>query len=235
MPFQIPPPEVILAFAIVIFFAIGLHEYAHCKFAELAGDPTPRLYGRVTLNLTKHFEPMGTMMMVLSSLSGVGMGWGRPAPMDSRRMRNPRWDLFAAVLAGPVSNVVQALVYAVALRLALRGGAIGLGDVGQALDREHTPFLAALLALGALVNLSLAVFNLLPLGPLDGHWLFGLLLPEKQNILWNQWHRRYGRTILWILVLMPAFTNQMVSPLGSYFRLTVPRLFSLFTGVPLGY
>lgn len=229
----IPPPEVILAFAIVIFFAIGLHEYAHCKFAELAGDPTPRLYGRVTLNLTKHFELYGTLMIALSSLSGIGMGWGKPAPMDPRRMRNPRWDLFAAVLAGPVSNVVQAFLYAVGLRLALRQGSFGLGQVGAALGQDHASLLALLLTLGVEVNLGLAVFNLLPLGPLDGHWLFGLLLPEKQNILWNQWHRRYGRTILWVLVLLPTFTQGKLNPLGEYANLLVPRLFSLFTGVPL--
>lgn len=231
----IPPPEVILAFAIVIFFAIGIHEYCHCKFAELAGDPTPRLYGRVTLNLTKHFELYGTVMMALSALSGVGMGWGKPAPMNEKRMRNPRWDLFAAVLAGPVSNVVQALLYAVFLRLVLQRGVISLGDVGHALAREHTPFVAALLTLGVLINLGLAVFNLIPIGPLDGHWLFGLLLPEKQNILWNQWHRRYGRNILWALVLLPTLTGGYIAPLRTVSRIFIPRLFTLFTGVPLEF
>ena len=231
----IPPPEVILAIAIVIFFAIGIHEYCHCKFAELAGDPTPRLYGRVTLNLTKHFEPLGTFMIVLSSLTGVGLGWGKPAPMNEKRMRNPRWDLFAAVLAGPVSNVVQALVYALVLRVVLHRGAVGLEDVLGAFYRDRSTFLAALLTLGVQINLGLAVFNMIPIGPLDGHWLFGLLLPEKQNILWNQWHRRYGRTILWILVLLPTFTMGKINPIGMVARTFIPRLFTLFTGVSLEY
>ena len=234
MPFTIPPPEVILAIAIVIFFAIGLHEYAHCKFAELAGDPTPRLHGRVTLNLTKHFEPAGTFMIVLSSLTGVGIGWGKPAPMNERRMRNPRWDLFAAVAAGPVSNLVQALVYAFALRFALKGGMMSIHQLFAALNREHTSFLAALLTLGVMTNLGLAAFNMIPIGPLDGHWLFGLLLPEKQMILWNQWHRRYGRNVLYILVLLPSFTQGMVDPIGSVARPVLFRAFNLFTGVPLG-
>ena len=75
---------------IVIFFAIGLHEYAHCKMADVAGDPTPRYYGRVTLNLFKHFDPVGTMMIIITTLYGFGIGWGKPAPMDARKMKNPR-------------------------------------------------------------------------------------------------------------------------------------------------
>src|SRR5579862_7063453 len=105
------PPEFVLVQIIVLFLGVGLHEYAHCKFADMAGDPTPSFYGRLTLNLFKHFELVGTMMMILSSLSGFGIGWGKPAPMDPKKMRNPRWDFFFAVLAGPISNVVQAVIY----------------------------------------------------------------------------------------------------------------------------
>src|SRR5580658_8524945 len=101
-----------IAEAFVLFFGVGLHEYAHCKFADMAGDPTPGIYGRVTLNLTKHFELYGTLMMIVTALVGFGIGWGRPAPMDPRKMKNPRWDFFAAVAAGPITNLLQAIIYA---------------------------------------------------------------------------------------------------------------------------
>jgi hypothetical protein len=153
---SLPPIETILAIIIVIFFAIGLHEYAHCKFADMAGDPTPSIYGRVTLNLTKHFEPAGTLMMIISSLTGVGIGWGRAAPINPAKMRNPRWDTFAAVAAGPISNVIQALFYAVALRFALSSGTVTLDSLFDALTHKPTTFVAALLGMGVLLNLGLA-------------------------------------------------------------------------------
>ena len=233
MPFNIPPPEVILAIAIVIFFAIGLHEYAHCKFADMAGDPTPGIYGRVTLKLWKHFEPLGTFMMIVSSLTGYGIGWGKPAPANPSKMRNPRWDWFASVAAGPISNVVQALLYALVLRYGLYAGWFSTDQVLMAAYREPSGFVVALLSLGVLLNLSLALFNLIPLGPLDGHWLVGLLMPEKQNLLWNQWHRRYGGQILLGIVLFSQVTH-----IPILYRVIGPALnssFRVLTGVPLGY
>ncbi len=232
----LPPPEIIAALALVIFFAIGLHEYAHCKFADMAGDPTPGIYGRVTLKLWKHFEPTGTIMIAISSLAGYGIGWGRPAPINSSKMRNPRADLFAAVAAGPISNVLQALLYAVALRLLVHSGTIGWAQVIQATDRggirdlPPTTFLAALVSLGVLTNLSLALFNLIPLGPLDGHWLVGCLLPERQSILWNQWHRKYGGQILIAIVLIGQFSG--FSVLGIVIGPVLFAAFRLFTGAP---
>ena len=211
----IPPLPVILAIAIVIFLAIGLHEYAHCKFADMAGDPTPGIYGRVTLDLTKHFEPLGTLMMVITTLTGFGIGWGRPAPMDERKMRNPRWDHFAAVAAGPVSNLAQAVVYALALRLLLANGVVSLDGVYAGLTRgrvEGLPaptFLPSLLAIGVITNLSLAIFNLIPLGPLDGHWLVGDLLPPRMRDRWLLWQRKYGNLILLALIFIPSFVPQL--------------------------
>lgn len=229
----LPPPETILAIVIVIFFAIGLHEYAHCKFADLAGDPTPRIYGRVTLNLTKHFEPLGTFMMILSSMTGIGIGWGRPAPANPSKMRNPRWDWFASVAAGPISNVVQALLYALVLRYGLHAGWFDAEEVFFAAYRQGSSFVSSLLSLGVVLNLGLAIFNLIPLGPLDGHWLVGLLLPEKQNFLWNRWHERYGGQILIAIVLVSQLTHFPI--LSRITRPAINALFQLFTGVPLDY
>jgi Zn-dependent protease len=133
--------------------------------------------------------------MVLSSLSGYGIGWGRPAPMDARKMRDPRWDFFIAVIAGPISNVVQAVVYAIVLRILIKT-APGILFAGG------STFLGLFLILGVAINLSLAIFNMFPLGPLDGHWLLGLLLPEKARFKWFQWNRQYGQFALIATILI---------------------------------
>lgn len=174
---------------IVIFFAIGLHEYGHAKFADLAGDPTPRYYGRVTLNLTKHFEPLGTLMIIFTSLAGFGIGWGKPVLVDPRKMRNPRWDHFLSVAAGPLMNVVQAVFWAMVLRV-LPEGSI----------QSSFPHLLA--TVGVYINLSLCFFNLIPLGPLDGHWLVGAFMPEPMRSRWYLFNRTTGSFLLLGLVLI---------------------------------
>jgi Zn-dependent protease len=201
--------------AIVIFFAIGLHEYAHCKFADMAGDPTPRIYGRVTLDLTKHFELFGTLMMLFTAATGFGIGWGKPAPMDPNKMRNPRWDFFTAVAAGPISNVLQAVFWALIARLLLAGGVI---PVDMFMD-DQLPFLGMLIFYGVFVNLSLAIFNLIPLGPLDGHWLIGLLMPDRPRDKWFWWNRKYGGIALIAVVLIGQFATQLGYPQFNLLRL----------------
>ncbi|MBS1721591.1 MAG: site-2 protease family protein [Armatimonadetes bacterium] len=218
---QIPPIPVLAATLLVIFLAIGIHEYCHAKFADMAGDPTPRYFGRVTLNLFNHFDPLGTIMIILTTLTGFGIGWGRPVPMDPSKMRNPRWDHFIAVLAGPFSNLFQAAVYAGVLRVALTANPAMLqGD-----------FFSALVVRGVQINLALCFFNLLPLGPLDGMWIFGSFLDEKSRTKWTNWNRQFGWTILIAVILV----GQLMPGPGILWLLIGPpikALFHLLTGVP---
>jgi Zn-dependent protease len=209
---NLPPPDQIIAIIIVLFLGIGLHEFAHCKFADMAGDPTPSFYGRLTLNLFKHFEPAGTVMMVVSAMSGYGIGWGKPAPMKPEKMRNPRWDFFMAVLAGPLSNVVQAVIYAFVFRMILAFSPSALGDSNGA------SFLTYWLFFGVSINMSLAIFNMFPLGPLDGHWLLGLLMHEKPRHYWFAWNRAYGRMILLAVILFGQYMSQHGQPQMDLFR-----------------
>lgn len=223
-------PDVLIPLAIVIFFAIGIHEYCHCKFADLAGDPTPRFYGRVTLNLFKHFDPLGTIMIFLTSVTGVGMGWGKPAPINPQKMRNPRFDTFVAVAAGPLSNIIQATLYAFVLRFLMQNGTVTIDQVLSAMERHPVGFLPMLLTMGVTVNLGLALFNLIPLGRLDGHWLVGLMLPEKQRHYWFQFNRSYGWTILVALVLLGQTVPQL-DILGIVVGPPFIFLFRLLTGI----
>ncbi len=173
--------EEVAAWIIVLFFGIGLHEYAHCKVADMCGDPTARMQGRVTLNLFKHFEPVGVIMMVVSAFTGIGLGWGRAAPINPLKMKNERWDVFISVAAGPISNFLQAVVYAIIFRiLALTAPQVLPGFVGL------------LLVLGVYANLGLMIFNLIPFGPLDGHWLVGQLLPLEARLKWYRINRGIG-------------------------------------------
>lgn len=192
---ELPPLPAVLAIGLVVFLAIGIHEYAHAKTADMAGDPTPRMMGRVTLNLTKHFEPLGTIMLILTSLYGFGIGWGKPVMVNPRQMNNPRWDHFWSVAAGPISNILQAGVWAILLRFALVANVVSVGGFMH-------EFLPTLLFMGVLTNLSLAFFNLIPLGPLDGHWLLGAFLPSPTRERWYLFNRTSGSFILLALVLM---------------------------------
>jgi Zn-dependent protease len=214
-------PQVALAQIIVLFFGIGLHEYAHCKLADLAGDPTPRYYGRVTLNLFKHFDPLGALFILFTVLAGFGIGWGKPSPMDPRKMRNPRWDWFIAIIAGPLSNVLQAVIYAMILRLTLRAGVFTLGN-------GRSEFLLTLLMFGVLTNLALAMFNMIPFGPLDGKWLLGLLMPDRQRIAWFQFNDRIGFIGLFAVILLLQFSH--ISLLSG----PVLSAFQFLTGLHFG-
>lgn len=216
---SMPSPPVFMAILLVIFFGIGLHEYAHAKMADAAGDPTPGMYGRVTLNLFKHFDVIGTIMIIFTSIAGVGIGWGKPVPMDPRRMRNPRWDHFAAVIAGPISNILQAAVYAIILRVLAM-------SAPELLDNM---FIRAFLILGVMINLSLCFFNLLPIGPLDGMWLLGTFLPDRTRDRWTRWNLTVGQFVFLFLVIAGQLSE--FSIISTLILPPIEALFRFFTGM----
>jgi Zn-dependent protease len=185
---------------LVILLSISVHEFAHAKMADLSGDDTPRLMGRVTLVPWKHWDPIGTIMIIFTSIVGVGIGWGKPVIARAERMRNPRWDMFWTVAAGPISNFLIAGVAAVLLRVALAGP---FGENGLAV--------APVLLVTVLANIGLGLFNLIPLGPLDGHWLVGAFLPEPARQRWYHFNRTIGGFLLLGLVFL---RTDRFDPLG---------------------
>ena len=216
---------------VVIVFAIGFHEFAHAKFADLAGDPTPRMMGRVTLNPLAHLDPIGTIMLVITSIAGIGIGWGKPVLVRPDKMRNPRWDHFLSVAAGPLSNLLQAAVYALILRLMMVANGAAAASVGAFLGHDLNNIFVIFLFTGVLINLSLFAFNLIPLGPLDGHWLVGAFLPEPARIRWYQFNRGIGGILFLILVFIPAASG--FDLLGMFVGRIVLPLFRLLTGIHL--
>jgi Zn-dependent protease len=172
-----------------LMVAIGMHEYAHALAADLQGDRLPRALGRLTLNPMKHLDPLGTLCLVL-----VGFGWGKPVEFRPQALASKRFGAAIVALAGPFMNLALALVAAFAFVAAGRpGGSLGF-------------FLQIFFA----INVFLAVFNLLPLPPLDGSRLLTIFLPpDKQRIIF--FLDQYGFLILLVLVFFGGL--QLLNPL----------------------
>jgi Zn-dependent protease len=183
----------------VLILAITIHEFAHAITADRLGDPTPRSQGRISLFPTDHLDPIGTIMMVLSTISGFGIGWGKPVQTNPRNFRNPRRDSGIVAIAGPISNILQAIVFSLLIRAS--HGLAGDSPIG-------TFFI-----LGLSINLSLAFFNMLPIGPLDGHWVVQWLLPREQANRYEVWNQAYGGFIFLGCVLMaPGVIGAIIGP-----------------------
>lgn len=177
---------------VITFLSIGVHEYGHAVVADAEGDPTPRIMGRVTLNPIKHFDPVGAIMIVITSLSGYGFGWGKPVMVNPSKMRRPLAGHLLSVAAGPLMNLLIACVAAVLLRLIV------------SFVPGAPPLLPLFLLMTVIINVFLMCFNLLPIGPLDGMWLLGGLMPERTRIRWYQFNRSVGSFLFLGLILLSS-------------------------------
>ncbi|MBU1085459.1 site-2 protease family protein [Patescibacteria group bacterium] len=171
-------PISFLVIAISLLVAITIHEFAHAFIADKLGDPTARLQGRVTLNPFKHLDPLGTLMLLF-----IGFGWGKPVPFDPFNLRHQKRDSALIALAGPASNLILATL----LSFIFKSASISL----------FTP----LLALTIRMNVNLAIFNLLPIPPLDGSKILYGLLPIDWADEYNDFMSSYGQILLILLIL----------------------------------
>lgn len=177
--------------AISLVIAITIHEFSHAFVADHFGDPTPRAHGRVSLNPLHHLDPLGTLMLVL-----IGFGWGKPVPIDPYNLSKKEENLVS--LAGPGSNLILATISALIFRL-------------LPLD----PLVSVAIFYLVHVNVMLAVFNLIPIPPLDGSKLFLNLLPEQQVVEWERTLDRYGFIILIALLFLPVGGSNIISLIMS--------------------
>ena len=191
----------ILLFALLLtalVLSLSCHEFGHAYVAKLSGDDTAERAGRLTLNPVAHIDPMGLLMVVL-----VGFGYAKPVPTDPRNFRSRRADLWVAA-AGPAMNLILA---AVAWNFFLSMRATGV-------EFFYGANVVTFFSLLVQVNLLLMIFNMIPLGPLDGHYILPYFLPARLARLYTDYNARYGVFALLALIVagllgVPVFTVLM--------------------------
>ena len=201
-------PALLLITIVVLLFSLSVHESAHAWTADLLGDPTSRYLGRVTLNPLKHIDPIGTILFpVLGLLSGGFIfGWAKPVSVNTRNLKNPKKDHLLIAAAGPLSNVMLAVFFLMGLKMI---SFLGLSFVRQ----EHAIVLPLfeMCRVGLFLNVILAVFNLIPIPPLDGSWILSGFLPDNLSIFIDR-IRPYSFVLL-ILLLMSGVFSRILNPI----------------------
>lgn len=213
---------VFIGYMVLILVLMPVHEFAHAFVADRLGDKTPRWNGRLTLNPLAHIDWLGAAMILL-----FGIGYARPVPISPRNFKNARKGMALTALAGPVSNLLMAILSIAIFRvLLLFGGDVVNGSIYVNMDANWLVYAhVILIQVFASVNIGLAVFNLLPIPPLDGSRIFSAILPRK----WAFYMERYEQYIMLGLMLL-LFTGVLNAPL-SWLRHTVGGLFCALFGM----
>ncbi|MBE0434903.1 MAG: site-2 protease family protein [Methylomicrobium sp.] len=204
----------IIVWVIPVIFAITVHETAHGWVAKKYGDNTAKMLGRLTLNPLKHIDPVGTILLPgILLLTGTGFifGWAKPVPVDARNFKNPRQDMAIVALAGPVSNLLMAVGWALIAR----------AGVMINVDFMTLPMVYWGIA-GISINLVLALINLIPIPPLDGSRVVSGILPNRWAWQYNKLER-FG----FLILLLMLFTGTLNVILGYPMFLAQNMFFSL--------
>lgn len=195
--------QTIAIYAIPLIFAITIHETAHGYVARILGDNTAWMLGRLTLNPVKHIDPVGTILVpgalliggAITGMGGIIFGWAKPVPVNFRNLRNPKTDMIWVAAAGPLANLIQAILWAIYLKIIVM------------LGFEESFFIEMGIA-GISVNLVLMALNLIPIPPLDGGRIVTGLLPP--GLAWKYSRiEPYGMYILFALILTGALSIVM--------------------------
>lgn len=194
----------IAVWTVPVIFAITVHEVAHGWIARRLGDPTALMLGRLTLNPVKHIDPVGTLLVpgLLLLFSPFIFGWAKPVPVTSENLRHPKRDMALVALAGPVANLLMAILWACVIKVAATLG----GQGGVAAE-----FIIYVGIAGITINLILMVLNLLPIPPLDGGRVLSGLLPGPWSWRLDRLEP-YGFPILLVL-MFSGLLGQILTPL----------------------
>jgi len=200
---------------VILIFSVILHEVSHGFMADRLGDPTARLSGRLTLNPLKHIDPIGSIVVPLITylVGGFAFGWAKPVPYNPYNLKNKRQGEFLIAAAGPASNLLIALIFGTILRF------VAAGVTTDAQAAALAPFVT-IVSYIVLINIVLAIFNLIPLPPLDGSKLLFSILPNQ-----------YGHVRLTLERYAPIFVLITVFFLWQILSPVIPWVFRLFTGI----
>jgi Zn-dependent protease len=212
-------PSQIIQLVIIVVMCLTVHEFAHSLVAIALGDDTPRRQGRLTLNPLAHIDLVGFLMLMI-----VGFGWAKPVQINSANLKKPRRDEILISLAGPASNLVFAMVAVVVVWLVLAAHALA----SQSSILAFGNFMVML----AVINISLAVFNMIPIPPLDGSHLVTPFL-GKLNTKAAATYFRYGSIVLLAVILIQQFTRLQILPIGRVTNAIMLWMFRL-VGISIG-
>ncbi|MDP2790088.1 MAG: site-2 protease family protein [bacterium] len=199
-------PAIAFAWVVAIVIAIGIHEFSHALVAKLQGDSTAELEGRVTLNPLAHLDPFGFLVLVL-----FGFGWGKPVPFNPYNLKARRWGPAIVSLAGPAMNVIGLIVFGSILAILARSTTLPSDNL-----------LVIFLELLVRFNIVLALFNLLPIPPLDGSKLLGLLPDQFRGL--TEALTKYGFVILMFVIVFgqPVLGRLFNTIENMAFRIILP-------------
>ena len=205
----------LLALLLVLLFSLTVHESAHAWTANRLGDPTARRLGRISLNPVVHIDPIGTILLPLVAFMAGGLifGWAKPVPVNPRNLANPRRDFLMIAAAGPASNVLLATAASLLMRVGPAGAAASGGVASVLFD---VGFMVIQL------NLLLAVFNMIPIPPLDGGNVLAGLLPGPLADGYDRVVRPYGFMILLVLMMTGTLYDLIIPPFGVLSGLLTP-------------
>lgn len=206
----------LIGFLLGIFIAITVHEYFHAYTANRLGDPTAKNRGRVSLNPIKHLDPAGTIFLFLA-----GFGWGKPVPINPANFKNPKIDQLWTALAGPASNLLVAFIFSIPYKWVLISGA--------ELSLMNSP-LFVISHYIVDINIILAIFNLLPIPPLDGGDIVRVILPESTF----NFYSKIGPPLLFILLFLEFSTITSFSIFSSVFSPILQTLSYIIRVFPFG-
>jgi Zn-dependent protease len=187
----------IIIWVLALVTAITIHEAAHAWMADKLGDPTARIMGRLSLNPLVHYDTVGTTILLVSSLMRalgapiIPFGWAKPVEFDPYNLKNPKKDSALISFAGPLSNILLSVVLSIIMHL--------------------SPSLVIFLLPFVVLNISLAIFNLIPIHPLDGGKILVGLLPNKESYEVDRFLHRFGTILLIFLILPSVGGNSLVS------------------------
>ena len=206
----------LLLIAPAILVALTFHEFAHAYVANRYGDDTAKRSGRLTLNPLRHLDPLGTIMIFL-----VHFGWAKPVPVNPNNLRNPKKDMLWISAAGPVANMILALISGILIR-------VFLASTGTYEQHSILGFIIYMVVMSLQINLALAIFNILPIAPLDGSKILAGLLPASFGGIIHT-AERYGPFVLLGLIILGRATG--ISILGGLIWPFVKFFSKLFAGI----